>query len=259
MASPVAQTVEVNGRPATPDDLRAIALAGYGHFTAMQVRDGGVRGLEFHLKRLEQASAELFGAGLDRGAVRSWIRQALGSRATAASVRVYIQQPESDAPPTTMVTVRPPASPPAAPVRLLPVSYQRCVAHLKHSGDFGQSYYGRLAAQHGFDDALLTGPDGLISETAIANVGFFDGTSVIWPAAAMLQGVTMQLVQQRLMVPHRFRPVRLADLDAFAAVFVTNSHGVAAVEGVDERVLHVDDDFSKLVADSYESAPLDLI
>ena len=43
-------------------------------------------------------------------------------------------------------------------------------------GDFGQAYYGRLAESRGFDDALLTGPDGTISETAMANVGFFEET-----------------------------------------------------------------------------------
>jgi hypothetical protein len=32
-------------------------------------------------------------------------------------------------------------------------------------------------AQAGFDDALLTGPDGVISEGAITNIGFFDGNT----------------------------------------------------------------------------------
>jgi hypothetical protein len=69
----------------------------------------------------------------------------------------------------------------------------------------------------------------------------------------------MQLVQQRLPLPQLHRPVRLADLGAFAAVFVTNSHGIAAVSRIDDRVLSMDAEFIKLVKDSYESAPWDRI
>lgn len=36
-------------RPATATDLAPLAFAGYAHFTAMQVRGGGVRGLDLHL------------------------------------------------------------------------------------------------------------------------------------------------------------------------------------------------------------------
>jgi hypothetical protein len=55
---------EVNGNPATAGPLHHLALANYGHFTAMQVRDGRVRGLSLHLARLDGATQELFGTGL---------------------------------------------------------------------------------------------------------------------------------------------------------------------------------------------------
>jgi branched-subunit amino acid aminotransferase/4-amino-4-deoxychorismate lyase len=97
------------------------------------------------------------------------------------------------------------------------------LAHLKHTGDFGQSYYGRLAERNGFGEALLTGPDGLISEGSMTNIGFFDGTAVVWPAAAMLSGITMQLVQARLLLPQRHSPVRVADLGSFGAVFIIST------------------------------------
>ena len=35
----------LDGRPASADDLRALALANYGHFTSMQVRGRAVKGL----------------------------------------------------------------------------------------------------------------------------------------------------------------------------------------------------------------------
>jgi branched-subunit amino acid aminotransferase/4-amino-4-deoxychorismate lyase len=251
-------TLEINGRAAAADELRALALSGYGHFTAMQVRDARARGLELHLARLEAANREMFGATLDGGQVRGFIRHALGTRVRDASVRVIVQRPVEQEPPWVTVTVRP-AAEPLPDSRLQSAAYQRSVAHIKHTGDFGQGYYGRLAERNGFDEALLTGPDGLISEGSITNIGFFDGAAVVWPAAAMLAGITMQLVQARLALPQRHSPVRLADLGSFDAVFITNSHGVAAVTEVDGRRLPVDAAFIGMLKDCYESAPWDEI
>jgi branched-subunit amino acid aminotransferase/4-amino-4-deoxychorismate lyase len=249
-------TLEVNGRAATAGELRALALGGYGHFTAMQLRGGRARGLQLHLDRLDAANREMFGAALEGGQVRDLIRHALGARGRDASVRVVVQRPVEQEPPWVMVTVRPPADP-LPDSSLQQVAYQRSLAHLKHTGDFGQGYYGRLAERNGFDEALLTGPDGLISEGSITNVGFFDGTAVVWPAAAMLSGITMQLVQARLTLPQRHSPVRVADLGSFETVFITNSHGVAAVTQVDDRRLSVDTAFISMLKDCYESVPWD--
>lgn len=257
-----AASIEYNGAAPTADQLRALALNGYGHFTAMQVRDNQVRGLDLHLARLDQATAELFGTVLDRAAVRDHIRHALRTATvSAASVRVYVQRPDADQPPSVLVIVRPPGGL-RAEFRLESVPYQRSVAHIKHLQDFGQAYYGQLAGQHGFDDALLTGPDGLISEGAMTNIGFFDGTGVVWPAAAMLSGITMQLLQRGLAdrsVRSRHSPVRLADLGSFATVFVTSARGIAPVTQVDDRKLPVDREFMALLADTYQSASWDLI
>lgn len=246
--------LEIDGRTATAREFKALALSGYGHFTAMQVRGGRTRGLQLHLGRLGAASREIFGAALDGGQVREFIRHALGARVRDASVRVIVQQPDEQQPPWVMVTVRPPADP-LADCGLQPVAYQRSLAHLKHTGDFGQSYYGRLAERNGFGEALLTGPDGLISEGSMTNIGFFDGTAVVWPAAAKLAGITMQLVQSRLALPQQHRPVRVAELDSFGAVFLTNSHGVAAVTQVGGHRLAADAAFITMLKDCYESVP----
>jgi branched-subunit amino acid aminotransferase/4-amino-4-deoxychorismate lyase len=200
----------------------------------------------------------MFGAALDGGRVRDLIRHALGSGVRDASVRVIVQQPDGQEPPWVVVTVRPPAGP-LADSSVQPVAYQRSLAHLKHTGDFGQGYYGRLAGRNGFGEALLTGPDGLISEGSITNIGFFDGTAVLWPAAAKLAGITMQLVQSRLALPQQHRPVRVADLGSFRAVFLTNSHGVAAVTQAGDHKLAADAAFITMLRDCYESAPWDEI
>jgi branched-subunit amino acid aminotransferase/4-amino-4-deoxychorismate lyase len=254
--------IEINGGPATAGQLAYPAIANYGHFTAMQVRGGAVRGLGLHLARLDSATRELFGTGLDGELVRAHARHALGVGPPDASLRIGVFQPDGDELPSIMVVVRPPAEPPALPQRLATVRYERPVAHLKHVGTFGQIYYGRAAERAGFDDALLTGPGGVIAEGAITNIGFFDGTTVVWPSAPLLAGITMQLVTGALAeggIPSRPDTVRLADLLSFRSAFVTNSLGVAPVAQVDDQLLPADPEFTRTLTEAYESVPWDPI
>jgi branched-subunit amino acid aminotransferase/4-amino-4-deoxychorismate lyase len=253
--------VEVNGTAATAQQLQDLVLRHYGHFTAMQVRDARTRGLDLHLNRLDAATRELFGTGLDAGLVRAHIRHALGDTRDA-SVRVIVHQPESAPAPDIMVTVRPPAQLSADPQRLMPVPYQRPVPHIKHIGDVGQAYYGRAAARAGFDGALLTGPDGIIAEGAITNIGFSDGSVLTWPDAPCLAGITWQLVEPRLAVsglPTQRAPVHLADVPSQRAAIVTNSHGVAPVGWVGQVQLPGSAALAKAVGEIYESVPWDVI
>ena len=252
--------IEIDGHSATVEQLSAAAPAGYGHFTAMQVRSGRVRGLDLHLARLDAANREMFGAGLDTAAVAGHIRHALGGQARDASVRVYIYETPDG--PAVMVTVRPPGTMAPDVWRLQTVPYQRALAHIKHIGDFGQGYFGRLAKRNGFDEALLTGPDGVICEGSITNIGFSDGAGVLWPDAPALAGITMQILQRALgerSVPSRRAPVRVSDLGSFAGAFVTNSHGIAPVGQVDDLTLPVDDALMSAVTQAYESAAWDQI
>ncbi|MQA27627.1 MAG: class IV aminotransferase [Micromonosporaceae bacterium] len=251
---------EVNSEPPAAEQLRRRALVNYGHFTSMQARGRRVRGLDLHLRRLDAANRELFGSGVDNERVRDCLRHALVDVADA-TLRVDLFQSEKDHT-DVMVTATPPADPPPTPQRLRSVPYQRPVAHIKHVGAFGQIYHGRLAERDGFDDALLTGPDGAVSEAAIANVGCFDGSGVTWPDAPALHGITMQLLESRLDaggVPSRRGPVRLAELPSYATVFVCNSQGVAPVGQVDDTPLPVDESFMRTMIRQYESVAWDPI
>lgn len=250
--------VEIDGAAATAEALAHPAVVNYGHFSALQVRGGAVRGLALHLARLDAATRELFDTGLDGTRVRDCVRHALGDDLLDASVRVSVFQADG-AEPSVMVVVRPPVEPPSAPQRLMAVAHQRPAPHLKHVGGFGQIHYGRLAERAGFDGALLTGPDGLISEGAITNIGFFDGTALVWPDAPALAGITMRLLTEVVRVPVRHQPVRVADLPAFRSVFVTNSLGVTPVARVDDLVLPTEDAFLADLALAYESVPADRI
>jgi hypothetical protein len=89
-AGPVTVRVEIDGVAATVEALSAVAPAGYGHFTAMQVQEHRVRGLDLHLARLDAANREIFGVALDPATVRAHIRHALGGGTGDASVRVHV-------------------------------------------------------------------------------------------------------------------------------------------------------------------------
>ena len=254
--------IEINGRAATVGQLGFPVLVNYGHFTAMQVRNRRVRGLDLHLTRLDAATRELFGTGLDGSRVRDHIRHALSGDAGDASVRVSVFWPDTDDIASIMVTVRPPAALPSSSQALQAVSYQRPVPHIKHAGTFAQTYYRRLAGRNGFDEALLTGPGGVIAEGAITNIGFFDGATVIWPDAPALHGITMQLLEPRLPqvgLHSRRAAVRLADLPSFSAAFVTNSLGAASVGRVDDLAIPINTELMRTVLQVYESIPWDPI
>ena len=263
--------IEIDGRALTAEQASVSELSVFGHFTAMQVRGGRVRGLEFHLARLAQANEELFGAPLDRDLVRERIRHALGgdtadaTERADASVRVYMLQPAEDSPVVMKVTVRAPVELSGVAQTLQSVPYQRPVPHIKQvGGGFGQAYFGRLAVRNGFDDALLTGPGGLIVEAAIANIAFFDrdGGGLVWPDAPALAGITMQVLEARLAgagVESRRAPVHLADLFSFGGCVVTNARGIAPVSRIDDVALPLDEDLFKRVVAAYESTPWDEI
>jgi branched-subunit amino acid aminotransferase/4-amino-4-deoxychorismate lyase len=248
--------IEIDGRSASAEALWS-ATSAYGHFTAMQVRDRKTRGLELHLRRLEAASSELFEVVLDRERVRELVRHALRDIADA-SVRVYVF--ESDDEPAIVVTVKEPGGV-ASPQRLQSVRYQRPDAHVKHLAT-GQAYYSRLARRNGFDDALLTAADGLVSESATANIGFFDGSGVVWPEAPLLHGITMQLLESRfaeLGIPSRRAPVRVQDVSSFEGAFLSYARGVAAVSRVDTVSLPIPVEQMTIATDAYASVPWDII
>jgi branched-subunit amino acid aminotransferase/4-amino-4-deoxychorismate lyase len=248
--------LELDGRTVSAEEAWTVA-AGYGHFTAMQVRGGATRGLDLHLARLAAANRELFAAPLDGDRVRALIRHALDGTADA-SVRVHAYERDPD--PALVVTVREPAGV-TSPMRLCSVRYQRPDAHLKHFAT-GAGYYSRLARGRGFDDALLAADDGTISESATANVGCWDGTSVVWPDAPQLHGITMQLLERALPdagVPSRRAAVRLADLPAFPAAFLTSARGVAAVAAVDDLGFAAGPGIVDALAEAYDAVRWDPI
>jgi branched-subunit amino acid aminotransferase/4-amino-4-deoxychorismate lyase len=247
-------TIEIDGVEPDAERLWQI-VTGYGHFTAMQVRGGRTRGLALHMERLDAANRETFGVGIDPDRVRSLIRHALGDTADA-SVRVYLY--EGSDRPATIVTVRPPGEV-TSPQRLRSVRYQRPDAHIKHVTT-DQGHYRRQVQGDGFHDALLTDAGGRISETTMANIGFFDGSAVVWPDARMLRGITMQLLERALPasgVASRYVPVRLRDIPSFDGAFLTNARGIAAITRIDEVDVNLSPQRLEALIGTYASVPWD--
>jgi len=245
--------IEIDGLPATTETLAHPAVSTIGHFTAMQVRDHRVRGIDLHLTRLRTTSREMFDSDLDDDLVLSYIRHALSDDIADASLRVYVFQPQDAL--SVMVTVNPPGEAPTTPQRLRTVPYTRPFPHLKHLGGFAQAHYTKLVRRDGYDDALLVTPDGLVTEGATTNIGFFDGDTVVWPDAPILHGITMQLVSAALAEPPRLAEVRLADLSSYDAAFLTNARGIVPVGSIDDLDFPVDPTRMKLLTDAYADVP----
>jgi branched-subunit amino acid aminotransferase/4-amino-4-deoxychorismate lyase len=257
---------QLNGKPAELDDLQALALLNYGHFTSMQVSDGRVRGLDLHLARLESATRELFGAELDMAAVRRYVRSALDGRAGACSVRISVfsrgfqrDHPARPATPDVLVAVGAPRKGSATPLRLKTFRHERVLPHVKHVGTFPLFHYRRLAQLDGFDDALFVDAADAISEASVWNIGFFDGNSIVWPDAPALAGISMQLLQAGLQqrgVPTTSRRITRADIATFRSAFLTNSscavQPIAAIDGVN---FTIDPDLDRMLEDCYATNP----
>ncbi|MER5963931.1 aminotransferase class IV [Streptomyces sp. NPDC002057] len=244
--------IEIDGAPVADPALLAALMSGFGHFTATQVRDGRVKGLDLHLARLDRSTRELFGQGLEGERVRALILGALEAAGRRdASVRVYVYPGIRIA-----VTVGAPAPDgPGAPQRLTTVEYWRPAPHIKHLGGFGQSYHREAALRAGYDEAVLTSPYGEIAEGSITNIAFWDGTSLVWPSAPCLRGITMALLEPRLGSVRR--PVTLADLSGYRAALVTNSLSVAPVTAIDEVAFAVDEELMERVYSAYDAVEWD--
>ncbi|MER7044865.1 aminotransferase class IV family protein [Streptomyces jumonjinensis] len=266
--APPAHTVtERNGRAATAGELAPLAFAGYAHFTAIQVRDGRVRGLDLHLERLRSASVELFGRALPDDRVRSFLRTALEAGPADLSLTATVYSPAGeftvagpDAEPEMLVRTGPAASGPEGPLSLATVEYERVLPAVKHVGEVAKTYYLRQAVERGFDDAAFLDRRGRFSEASIWNLAFWDGDAVVWPVAEMLGGTTMGVVRrqlERLGVPQYDREITPADLPELAGAVVMNSWtpGVA-VHRIGSTALPAAPSFLELLHRAYQAEPL---
>ena len=259
--------VHRNGRPATAEELAPLAFAGYAHFTAMQVRQGRIRGLDLHLERLRSASVALFGRALPDDRVRSCLRAALEAGPADLSLTATVYSPAgeftvagAEEEPEGLVRTGPAASGPRGPLALAAVEYERVLPTVKHVGEVAKTYFLRQAVGQGFDDAAFVDRRGRLTEGSIWNLAFWDGVAVVWPEADMLGGITMGIVRRqldRLGVPQRVQEITLGDLPALAGAVVMNSWTPAVpVHRIGSVSLPEAPSFVALLHRAYEAEPL---
>lgn len=258
----------LNGQPDDADALRALAVVNYGHFTAMQVRNRAVQGLDFHVVRLQRATRELFGTELRRERIVTELRAALDAGPADASLRFTVfardfdyRQPLRPVTPDVLITLGPAAADNRPALRVKSYPFQRSQPHLKHVGTFPLFHYRRQALLDGYDDALFVGPDGTLSEGSIWNLGFWDGEVVVWPEAPALRGTCEQLLQAGLAeqgIPQRVRPVTLAEAGDFQAAFAANASGLQAIRGIDEAAYATDPAFLGRLGAALASRPWEI-
>ncbi|WP_411732875.1 aminotransferase class IV family protein [Paeniglutamicibacter sp.] len=253
-----------NGKPATTDDLAPLAFAGYAHFTAMQVRDHAVRGLDLHLDRLRNASNELFGHHLPDEQILELLASAAKVAPPDISLTCYISSQPGEFMRThgtvdldVLVKVTAPAAPPPAPLSLAVYPHERHLPHVKHVGEVAKTQLLRRANAHGFDDAVFTNASGHLSEATIWNVAFWDGQSVIWPEAHVLPGITMQILNRQLAasgINQVTRPIHTTDLNGDIAGAVMNSWSPGIpVARIAEQSLADTDELVSLLHQAYAS------
>jgi branched-subunit amino acid aminotransferase/4-amino-4-deoxychorismate lyase len=222
-----------NGQPATLQDLTPLAFAGYAHFTAMQVRDGRVRGLDLHLARLRAASIEMYGQALPDQQIVMALRAAIQAGPADVSLMATVYSPAgeftvagTEVQPEMLVRTGPPATGPDGPLALAAIPHERMLPSVKHVGEVAKTYLLRAAAAQGFDDAAFVDRQGRLSEASIWNLAFWDGEAVVWPDAAMLTGTTMGIVRRqldRMGVPQRVQAVTQESLRDLRGAVVMNS------------------------------------
>ncbi len=247
--------VEINGQEANEEALALLDHEGWGHFTAMQVRNGCTRGLDLHLARLDTAHRDIYGKQLDGELVRARIRHALDGRPDA-SVRVYGYWAG------LIVTVRGPQEMLSRPYAMTAQHFQRPLARLKHVGSWGQGRFHELATAAGFDEGLFVDETGRISEGNVTNVGFWRDGCVIWPDAPKLDGITMLALQRELEVcgiPQAEKIVHVQDLASYDGMILCNSRGWAPVGRVDETQISQNGEFTDAISAAYEKCPREQI
>jgi branched-subunit amino acid aminotransferase/4-amino-4-deoxychorismate lyase len=257
--------VELNGR--TPDlaQLHRIATVNYGHYTSLQVRDQRVRGLALHVSRLADGAEELFGHRIgvaEEHRLLGFVRHALGA-VRDATVRVtFVPGAGEQAPPDVLVSVSDPApDAPGPPLRVQSVPYERELPEHKHQATMGLHYRSREARLAGFDDALFVGRDGRVREGTSWNVAFWDGAQVVWPAAPMLKGVTMVLLQIAMSmtgIPWDLRPVDAEELSGFTAAAAVSSRWPGRpIASIDELPLKDDGVLTGTLQAAWATVPWD--
>ncbi|CCN80643.1 putative Branched-chain amino acid aminotransferase/4-amino-4-deoxychorismate lyase [Vibrio nigripulchritudo SFn27] len=261
-----AEQTLLNGEFIPNSEICRLAFSGFAHFTALQVRDRKIKGMDLHLERLRNASMTLFGKAVPDEIVRSYVRTALEKGPADLSLTVTVYSPEGEftsasmnIEPKVLIRTSAPSNGPDGPLKLAAIHHQRPLANIKHVGEIGKTYYLHQAIRQGFDDAVFIDNNNRISEGTIWNMAFWDGETIVWPKADMLKGTMMAMVQRQLTkldIPQRTEPVTPEGLSELKGAVVMNSWtpGINVSEISSHKFPH-SNELSALLHNAYENEP----
>lgn len=256
----------INAEPVHSADLVPLAFAGFAHFTAMQVRDRKVKGMDLHLTRLREASITLFGKALADEQILQGMRRAIAEGPADMSLTATVYAPHGEftarslgAQPAILVRTGLPSDGPGGPVRLAVARHERHLAAIKHVGEHAKTYYLHRAVEQGFDDAAFVNLQGRLTEATIWNLVFWDGNAVVWPLGEILTGTMMGIVQRQLRrmdVPQRHQDIEPGALRKFSGAAMMNSWtpGIA-VTAIGSSTLPEAQEFMDVLRKAYSAEP----
>ncbi|WP_104403114.1 aminotransferase class IV family protein [Vibrio penaeicida] len=262
----IAEQTLLNEKSVPTSEITKLAFSGFAHFTALQIRNKMVKGMDLHLNRLHKASIELFGKTVPDRLIHSYVRTAIenGPADQSLTITVYSVEGEfttdsMDVLPKVLIRTGSPSNGPNGPLRLATVNYERPLAEIKHVGEIAKTYYLHQATRRGFDDAIFINKYGHLSEGTIWNLVFWDGETVIWPQANMLKGTMMQMIQRQLellKIPQRSETITLERLQQLNGAAVMNSwtSGIA-VSMIETKRFSQSEPLISLLQKAYNAEP----
>ena len=227
---------------------------GYGFFETIRVDQGGIRFLGAHIIRFNKTWQQLFNSDIPDLSWDAIIHQVIhenGLESQVVAVKVMAAWGSRDRPPfdyNIIVLARPYShrlngkNEPGLKLATYPQARQTPFADHKTLNYLYYYLAGKWAVDQGYDEALITNPDGSISETNSANIFLINGKKVLKPKSPhVLPGIMERIVEEQLfewgydMEKTTLFPKDLFNVDE---VFVTNSlMGVAPVLAIDGNVI----------------------
>lgn len=241
-------TVILNENTLTPDiSLQSLCLYSYGVFTTFFVKDRKVKGLKYHVERLQTDSKVLFGIEPSEIDVKRNVNKfidELGSpqqvvvRVTVFPVDFSLANPGNIENLNILVTGRAKSAVKDGYLKLMLVEAERSFPFQKTTNLIVNLKTRSIAQKRGYDDALIFSK-GLITEGPLWNVFFIDKDTITTPPLRdnLLPGIARRLIienanQYDIQVFEKSIPKDI--YEKYESCFISNSAvGFSIVESIE--------------------------
>ncbi|WP_457592118.1 aminotransferase class IV family protein [Hydrogenimonas sp.] len=172
-------------------------------FETICIQNGSIQHLSYHQSRFDASRAALFGSDLKRLDLGTLIKPPAGSGTLKCRI-VYDRQ------------IKEISYTPYTPRRI------RSVKLVDSAIDYDHKFSDReaieeLLGMRGSADEILIVRDGLVTDTSIANIAFYNGRSWVTPKSPLLRGTTRErLIRSGFLVPRDIRVDEIRRFERFA-------------------------------------------